>query len=182
MTITLTPLDVRGQDRAELVAFLTRNRFPFHVNPHPDVQDVQARIDQGAYDSDGSAALWIDDDSRGRLGLVILEDLDEDAPLFDLRLGTSSRRKGLGVPVLKAITDHVFSTMPEVQRFEGQTREDNVAMRQVFVRCGYVKEAHYRDGWPVEGGAPRASVAYAILRRDWVLGTTTPVQFDDLGY
>ena len=182
MTISFTALDARGEDRQELVGFLTRNRFPFHVNSHPTAEEVEARIDQGAYDAEGSAALWINDDLRGRLGVVFLEDLDEDAPLFDLRLDTPFRRRGLGVPVLKAITDHVFSSMPQVRRFEGQTREDNVAMRQVFVRCGFVKEAHYRDGWPVEGGAPRASVAYAILRRDWELGVTTPVRFDDLGY
>lgn len=42
-----------------------------------------------------------------------------------------------------------------------------------------MKEAFYRDGWPVEHAAPRASVAYAILRRDWAEGTTTPVPWDD---
>jgi RimJ/RimL family protein N-acetyltransferase len=71
--------------------------------------------------------------------------------------------------------------MPQATRFEGQTREDNIAMRRTFLRAGFVKEAHYRDGWPVEGGPALASVAYAILRRDWEQGTTTPVDWDDFG-
>ena len=67
-----------------------------------------------------------------------------------------------------------------ISRFEGQTREDNIAMRKVMLRAGFVKEAHYREGWPVEGAAPQASVAYAILRRDWGSGTTTSFVWEDL--
>jgi RimJ/RimL family protein N-acetyltransferase len=85
-----------------------------------------------------------------------------------------------GAEVLKALTTHVFTTMLAVNRFEGQTREDNVAMRKTFVRTGFVKEAHYREVWPVENGPALASVAYSILRRDWQTGRTTPVAWTDL--
>lgn len=70
--------------------------------------------------------------------------------------------------------------MPKVNRFEGQTREDNIAMRKTFVRCGWLKEAHYREGWPVDEGSPLASIAYGILRRDWETGQTTLFDWDDL--
>ena len=60
------------------------------------------------------------------------------------------------------------------------TREDNLAMRKTFLRCGWLKEAHYRESWPVEGGEPVASVAYAILRRDWQTGTVTRFEWEDL--
>lgn len=70
--------------------------------------------------------------------------------------------------------------MPPVNRFEGQTREDNIAMRKIFLRCGFLKEAHYREAWPVLAGAALASVAYAILRRDWETGTTTGFTWEDL--
>ena len=49
-------------------------------------------------------------------------------------------------PWLKALTTHVFTTMHAVNRFEGQTREDNVAMRKTFLHTGFVKEAHRRAG------------------------------------
>lgn len=178
-TVVLTPLDPRGADRAALVELLTGNHFPFHVVPRPTRADVERAIDAGRYDDDDHAASWVDVDGHGRVGLVVLEDLTDDAPLFDLRLAEAFRGRGLAAPVLRALTGHVFETYTEVDRFEGQTREDNTAMRRTFLRCGFVKEAHYRDGWPVAGGAPVASVAYAILRRDWVSGTTTPVPWDD---
>ncbi|MGO2314237.1 hypothetical protein [Brachybacterium tyrofermentans] len=38
---------------------------------------------------------------------------------------------------------------------------------------------HYREAWPVPKGRPLDAVNYAILRRDWATGTTTPVRFDD---
>lgn len=178
-SVVLTPLDPRGADRAALVELLTGNHFPFHVVPRPARTAVERAIDSGRYDDDDHAALWVDVDGHGRVGLAVLEDLSDDAPLFDLRLTEPFRGRGLAAPVLRALTAHVFGTYPEVDRFEGQTREDNIAMRRTFRRCGFVKEAHYRDGWPVDGAAPVASVAYAILRRDWVSGTTTPVHWDD---
>lgn len=52
-------------------------------------------------------------------------------------------------------------------------------MRKTFVRCGFLKEAHYRMSWPVEGAEPMASVAYAILRRDWETGEITPFDWED---
>ncbi len=80
---------------------------------------------------------------------------------------------------MRAAALHVFTTMT-VNRFEGQIRKDNIAMRKVFLRCGWIKEAHYRQGWPVEGSEPVASVAYAILGRDWETGKTTTFVWEDL--
>jgi RimJ/RimL family protein N-acetyltransferase len=179
MEITLTRLDDHGRDRSELVEFLTGHEFPFHSTRRPARADVERSIDDGRFGDADHASFWIDTDA-GRIGLVVLIDLTHDAPLFDLRLATEHRGKGYGADVLKALTTHVFTTMPAVIRLEGQTREDNIAMRKTFVRAGFVKEAHYRDGWPVENGPPLASVGYGILRRDWLSGRTTPVVWDDL--
>lgn len=179
MTITLARLDPTGADRADLVAFLTGEHFPFHVRRTIARADAEAAIDAGAYRDDEHDTYWLEHDGLGRIGIVRLEDLADPVPLFDLRIAGRFRGQGLGVPALRATTDHVFRTMGDVTRFEGQTREDNVAMRRVFVRAGWVKEAHYREAWPVEGARPVASVAYGMLRRDWESGTMTPVPWDD---
>lgn len=177
--VILTPVDTSGADRLALVELLTTNEFPFHVVPRPQRADVERRLASGSFDDEDHASFWLDAAPVGRLGLVVLEDLTDDAPLFDLRLATEHRGKGWGVRALRAITAHVFLTMPAVNRFEGQTREDNLAMRRTFRAAGFVQEAHYREGWPVADGAPLGSVAYAILRRDWETGTTTPVPWGE---
>jgi RimJ/RimL family protein N-acetyltransferase len=178
MQISFTELDVAGADRAALVAFLTSHHWPFHVVSRPTREDVAAAVERGRYDDEDHQAYWVEDTRLGRLGLVVLEDLTDETPLFDLRLAPQHRGHGHGAEVLTALTERVFTSL-DVHRFEGQTREDNIAMRRTFVRAGFVKEAHYREGWPVEGGARVASVAYAVLRRDWETGTTTPVPWDD---
>jgi len=177
--VSLCPIDPSGADRDALVDFLTRNEFPFHVVPRPDRAAVVAAIDAGAYGDDGHAAFWLEAPDGERIGTVRLEDLSDPTPLVDLRIDGRMRGRGLGTMALQATTDHAFRTLTDVNRLEGQTREDNVAMRRVFARCGWVKEAHYREAWPVPGKAPVASVAYAILRRDWRDGTTTPVPWED---
>jgi RimJ/RimL family protein N-acetyltransferase len=178
MEITLIRLDDRGSDRAGLVEFLTAHEFPFHGTRRLTPADVEGWIDDGRFGGADHAAYWIHTDAD-RIGLVVLHDLRDNAPLFDLRLATEHRGKGYGAYALKALTTLVFSTMPAVNRLEGQTREDNVAMRRTFIRAGFVKEAHYREGWSVEHGAPLASVAYGIVRRDWQTGQTTPVDWND---
>jgi RimJ/RimL family protein N-acetyltransferase len=179
MAIALVPLDAQGADRDALVAFLSGNRFPYHVVPRPTADEARAAIDGGAYSGEEHAAFWLDHSEAGRVGVARLDDLQDPTPLVDLRIGEGFRGRGLGEAALRALTAHVFSSMPHVDRLEGQTREDNVAMRVTFLRCGWVKEAHYREAWPVADGRPVASVAYAVLRRDWAEGTTTPVPWDD---
>lgn len=178
--ITLLRLDPTGSDGAALTEFFTGNEFPFHVVRRPTREQVEGWIDAGAFRDEDNDSFWVDHAELGRIGFVRLEDLSDPDPVFDLRLDGRFRGRGLGTEVLRATTAHVYTTMPERNRFEGQTREDHVAMRRTFLRCGFVKEAHYREGWPIEGGAPVASVAYGILRRDWETGTTTTFVWEDL--
>lgn len=177
MPITFEALN---QDHeVELIEFLTANTFPFHVRRSLTAEEARTDIESGRYWNPDSQGYWIFDNGE-LLGLVVLEDLDEDAPLFDLRLAEEHRDNGHGVPVLEALCAKVFSDFPEIVRFEGQTREDNLPMRKVFRRAGFLKEAHYRMGWPVADGRRVASVGYAILRQDWETGETTTFDWDDL--
>ena len=180
MSIVLEPIDPRGSDRDRLIEFFSENVFPFHANSGSRTpEQAAAFVDSAGFVGDGGAAFWVVDPECGRVGVVRFDDLGDDTPMFDLRLDERHRGRGLGVPTLRAVTDHLFTTT-SANRFEGQTREDNIAMRKVFLRCGWIKEAHYREAWPVEGGAPLAAVGYGILRRDWETGTTTPFAWEDV--
>ena len=67
------------------------NSFPSHVHSHSSAEKISTAIDRGRYDGDDHAALWIDDDLRGQLGVVIMEDLADAGPMFDLRLAEIPR-------------------------------------------------------------------------------------------
>ena len=178
--VTLDRLDPTGGDRSDLITFLTGNEWPFHVRTHLTRADVERSIDEGAYHDGAHDTFWVHHVEHGRIGIVRLEDLEDPTPLFDLRLDARFRGKGWGTAALHATTRYLFTTRSELTRFEGQTREDNIAMRKVFLRCGWLKEAHYRESWPIEGATPVASVAYGVLRRDWESGETTGFEWQDV--
>lgn len=173
-SVALLPVDLADPEgHSWLVAFLTTNHFPFHVTPAPTREGVERRIADGDFSGPAHALFRVEDDGAA-VGMVALDDLDDGAPLINVRLAERARGRGLGVPVVRALADTVFTGYPDVDRLEAQTRDDNVAMRRVLVRCGWVHEAQYRRAWPVEGSAPRDSVAYGLLREDHRSGRVTP--------
>ncbi|MGV9341105.1 GNAT family N-acetyltransferase [Streptomyces sp. NPDC003688] len=161
-----------------LVDFLTGDTWPFHTSAAPDGDEVRRWISAGRYDGEENRAFWImAGDSTA--GLIRLMDLADDTPLFDLRVRSRWRGTGIGGTALTWLTRYLFEEFPRVRRIEGTTRQDNAAMRRAFRRCGYVKEAHYRDAWPGTGGSVHDAVGYAVLRRDWESGGVTVPEWDD---
>lgn len=149
-------------DLDRVVEFLTGEEWPFHVVPRPTEAAVRAMSFTDAF--------WI-----GDVGLLRLFDLADGTPMFDLRVRSAARGRGVGTAAVRWLTGHVFGNYP-ADRIEGTTRQDNHAMRRIFEKSGWAKESHYRAAWP---GADRVhdSVGYAVLRRDWETGTVTPVDW-----
>ena len=165
------------------MSFLATNSSPFHRRPQLTEEQARKVVLGGRFWSADSLGYWVEADGE-RIGVAVVDDVTDvtegGSPVFDLCLGEARRGRGVGVPVLSALTDLVFTRWPAVTRFEGHTREDNLAMRSTFRSAGWVKEGLHRDAWPVDGAPPKSSVAYAVLRRDWRSGTTTRVVWDDL--
>lgn len=173
-------IDYRLFQRSErelLAGFLAGERWPFHAGGTPSRDAVLGRVEDGYYDEGPVRTLWIMDDEN-RVGIVRLEDLDDDTAMFDLRLRLSARGRGLGTRTVHWLTDYVFTEFAHVHRVEATTRQDNVVMRQALRRCGYAKEAHYRQAWPGTDGIVYDALGYAILRSDRASGTVTPVPWE----
>ena len=163
----------------EFVRFMTANAFPFHMNPSPTREGLDSRREEGDFDGPDNEVLAAR--VQGELiGFVVVEDLESIAPLFDIRLANGARGKGLGTETVRELVRYLFREHPNIVRIEGQTREDNVAMRKAFLRSGFVKEAHYRKAWPTAEGPLRDAVAYGLLRSDFETGQTTPLVWDEL--
>ncbi|HEY0637491.1 MAG TPA: GNAT family protein [Pseudonocardiaceae bacterium] len=164
-------------DGPALADFLAADDWPFHAGGRPDRAAVLARFAAGYYDGPTARTFWVTADGR-RVGLLRLGDLDDlpgGSPVFDLRIAAAERGRGHGRRAVEWLTDHVFTEFPDALRLEATTRADNAAMRATFRAARFVREAYYRDGWPGGDGTVHDAVGYAILRRDWASGTTTPV-------
>ncbi len=165
-------------DVAALVDFLSENDWPFYPDARRQPHAIRQRVDDEFYDGNGVETFWIVE--RGcRVGLLRIHDLQDPTPLFDLRIAAAHRGHGAGTRAVTWLTARVFTGRDSAERIEATTRQDNAAMRRVLRRCGYVKEAHYRDAWPGVGRERYDSVGYAILRKDWGAGTTTSVHWHD---
>jgi len=165
-------------DAEHLIDFITSDTWPYFVYPRPSRELVQQWIDEGSYNGDANRVFWVLVDDQ-RAGILRLHDLDDDTPMIDIRLHSAYRRQGIGEQALRWCTGYVFTTMPNVTRFEGQTRQDNIAMRKLFRRCGFVKEAHYRQAWPGAEDTMFDGISYGILRQDWAEQKVTPVHWND---
>jgi RimJ/RimL family protein N-acetyltransferase len=164
-------------DTGPLAEFLAGGDWPWHAG-RSTREDIAARVAAGEYDSGTERTFWITRDGE-RVGLIHLWDLADPTPLFDLRIRAADRGRGIGTHALTWLTGYIFGNFAQVTRIEATTRQDNAAMRRTMRRAGYVKESHYRDAWPGDGGTVHDAIGYAILRRDWQAGTTTPVHWDD---
>jgi RimJ/RimL family protein N-acetyltransferase len=172
--VVLRPLS--AGDAEWLSAFLTGDEWPFHTGTL-DTAGVRERLASGHFDGPTVATFIVEHEGTA-VGVARVHDLDDATPLLDLRIAREQRGRGVGRTALRELADRIFATY-DVDRLEGTTRQDNVAMRRAFVAAGFVKEAHYRRAWPGRDGEAHDAVGYAILRSDWRSGRTTPVAWVD---
>lgn len=158
-------------DAAAVVAFLVEHEWPHHGTPHLSV-DEAARVP--VVDGD-VASFWISE-GDAIVGLVRLFDLDDvgaGSPLFDLRIATAWRGRGVGRRSVEWLTQHLFETYPPLHRIEATTRADNAAMQAVLARCGYRLEGRFVEAWSNSDGTRDDALSYAILRREHDARTTS---------
>lgn len=168
------------EEQEQLIHFMTTNSWPYHGQEHPVRALIQKTIEEGGYQSDQVTTFWVENDEGEQVGLVKIFDLQDDIPLFDLRIADPYRGKGYGPKALKMTADFVFSLPEKKIRLEGHTRHDNFAMRKAFERTGFVKEAHMRQAWfSTKENRYFDAVTYGMTREDWQQGITTPVLWED---
>lgn len=178
MTTKIVPFNAEIE---MLIKFLTKNTWSFHGTSMQKAENIRRSYETGYFMSDEALTFWIVNDQEEKVGIIRIYDLEDDCPLFDIKIDATNHGKGLGTFTVKWMLDYVFSTLEGKKRLEGHTREDNFAMRTVLHKCGFVKEAHHRKAW-VSDGVIYDSIGYGITREDWETGSTTPVNWNDYKY
>ena len=165
-----------------LIDWLCAETWPYHSNSVLTPERVREWIESGTFDGTNHRTFWIIDAAGDRMGFIRLFDLDDipsGTPMFDLRLRSSARGKGIGSQAVRWLTKYFFETWPELQRIEANTRADNIGMRRVFIKCLYAKEAHVRKAWRSTNGDRFDTIYYGILREDWQSGRVSTVNWND---
>ena len=165
-----------------LFSILTSDTWPFHSTPVLEKEKIIEQLEKGYFNGPGKRTFLIEYADK-TVGVTRLFDLgesieDDETPLFDIKIKREFRGKGIGESAVRKLVALVFNEYPNKNRFDATTRADNIAMRRVFEKCGFVKEAHYRQAWPDEEGNKFDCAGYSILRQDWKNKTKTPVDWD----
>jgi len=172
------------EDKEKLISLLTGSSWDFHSKPNLGLEYVVQQIQSGYYTQKGQQTFLIFQPKNEVAGYFRIFDLGEDMeddgiPLFDIRIAADKRGQGIGKQAVHWLTDYVFTNYPKKDRIEATTRHDNVTMQKVLIRCNYVKESHYRQGWILANGEKTDAAGYSILRQDWKTGIVTPINWKD---
>jgi len=165
-----------------LVEFLTSDTWEFYGTPNLNPDRIRSSYENNYYTGDDCKTFWIIIDQDTKAGMLRIYDLEDDTPMFDIRILSKYKGVGIGAIAVNWLVDFVFNNFSHTERIEGNTRQDNYAMRCVFHKCGFAKEAHYRKGWVCRNGDVYDSVGYGITKEDWENGETTPVNWNDFKY
>ncbi|HWL22496.1 MAG TPA: GNAT family protein [Ureibacillus sp.] len=164
----------------ELIDLLTNNRWEYHGNVSVTEESVRRNIEKGYYQDDRET-FWIIDNGT-KVGVLIINDIGDSIPVFDLRLDQRYRGKGYGTQTLLWLKDYLFGEKGKI-RIEGYTRVDNIGMRKCFTKSGFVKEGYLRSAWEnKEDGTVTDCIVYGAIRSDWETGVITPIKIDDVSF
>ena len=165
-----------------LIEFSTSDTWEFYGTPNPKPERIRLSYENGYYTGDGCKTLWVTLDQDTKVGMIRIYDLDDGDLLFDIRISSKYKGMGIGTITVNWIVTYVFNNFSDKERIEADTRQDNYAMRCVFHKCGFAKEAHHRKAWVGQDGIPYDSIGYRITKEDWQNGKTTPVNWNDFKY
>ncbi|KGR82103.1 GNAT family N-acetyltransferase [Lysinibacillus odysseyi] len=163
----------------ELVQLYTKNNWPYHGNNQVSEESIRKFFHEGYYHKDRET-FWIIDNGM-KVGLLLIHDIDDTIPLFDIRLDEKYRGQGYGMQALKWLQDYLFGTKQKI-RVEGYTRADNLGMRKCFTRAGFVKEGYLRNAWENADGTISDTVLYGAIKEDWENNRLTPSKIDAVPY
>lgn len=160
----------------DLISFLTTNRWEFHSNPNPSEEQIIKSYKNGWYHNDRET-FWIEHE-RTKIGLIVIHDISDTIPLFDIRLHQDVRGMGFGTYAVNWLVDYIFNLPNKKIRIEAYTRSDNLAMRKTLHKCGFVKEGYLRNAWENDDG----SVSDSIIIQDWKSKSITDIKLNDFPF
>lgn len=163
----------------DLVALFSNNEWHYHSSRFYREDEVRNAIEAGYY-SDGRETFWVID-NHTKIGVIIIDDIDDTIPVFDIRLDSSHQGKGYGVKSLKWLQDYLFGKRGKI-RVEGYTRADNLPMRKCFTKAGFVKEGYLRNSWENEDGTVSDTVLYGAICDDWKANKITEIKINEVPY
>jgi RimJ/RimL family protein N-acetyltransferase len=167
------PFELRGERvvlralRPEELEVLAATLTP-ETSPPGALARLRRRIERSGRFLDGFLDLGVEVDGE------LVGDISARQPaaalpagVFELGIGLleEHRGRGYGTDAIRVLTQHLFDAL-SAERVQASTDVENVAMRRVFLKLGFVEEGVLRGFMPT--GDRRADyVLYGVTRDEW---------------
>jgi RimJ/RimL family protein N-acetyltransferase len=163
--VTLRPLREEEFD----VLWAARQKAAPSVSPAgPNPEELRQRIESSGRLTPWGLALGIE--ASGELVGEIQAYRGQMPPgVFGIGIDLfhgDDRGRGYGTEAVSMLVRHLFDRQA-ARRVEGGTTLDNVAMRRVFGRLGFVEEGVLREFLPTVAGGGTDCVMYGMTRTDY---------------
>ncbi len=159
---------------------MTINSWDYHAEANTTEESIIQLYNKGWYKQDRET-IWIELSNK-KIGLMIIHDISDTIPSFDIRLDGAYRGCGYGKEAVKWIVDYIFNLRDNINKIEAYTRSDNYAMRKTLNNCAFVKEGYLRSSWENLDGTIYDSICYSVIRTDWKEGVLTPIRLNEFPY
>lgn len=177
ISVELSVVEFKNEVDA-LIGFLTSDTWEFYGTPNPKPERIRTSYENQYYTGDDRKTFWIISEQNTKMGIIRIYDLQDGTPMFDIRILSKYKGKGIGTTAVNWLVNYIFTNYSK-ERIEANTRQDNYAMRCVFHKCGFVKEAYHRRAWENNDGTIYDAIGYGITKEDWKSGKTTPIDWND---
>ncbi len=152
----------------DLIQFLLSEEWKYHGSSKLTRKELEERL-KGTYYTNRKQVTFLIYEKEKICAFLKLDDLINDeteAPKFDIRINSKKRGKGYGLEIISFMINYIFKNYPKVRRIEGSTREDNVAMQNLFSKAGFLKAGQFRKAWHDDKGNWYDCLEYDFLRED----------------
>jgi RimJ/RimL family protein N-acetyltransferase len=154
-----------SREADEAALFLSRHAWPFHARSSMTLEQARA-IKLGPPVQVRS--FWIHENGSpaGLIRAFDLDDAERGSVLFDLRIASECRGRGIGRAAIHWLVATLFTEYPSLHRVEAHTRFDNHAMRRALESNKFLLEGRLRETWRSEDGVRHDTALYGRLRSD----------------
>ncbi len=152
-----------------LINFLSSQVWSFHTDANLSKKEIEKKIKGGYYTKKDQVTFLVKNKYNlvGFFRVFGLKNIDNETPLFDIRIASKFRKKGIGSAVVKFMLHYVFKNYNLIRKVEGTTREDNMGMQKVFQKVGFTKVAQFRKDWKGKDGVWHDTIGYDILKEEF---------------
>ena len=84
-----------------LIEFLTSDTWEFYGTPNPKPESIRANYENQHYTGNDCKTFWVVSEQDIKVGMIRIYDLEDGAPLFDIRILSKYKNMGIGTRTVK---------------------------------------------------------------------------------